>query len=134
MAECLYRNNSSGIYYALVKKAGKQIRRSLRTTDRKFAERRLADFRRQVTQLKEGSGDKRVTFKELSKAWLLAKSGGGKERTSRRRENSVKQLSRYFGPLSIREINAKHCEVWNLKRGDLIAAETFNDLQASDTS
>jgi hypothetical protein len=48
VAECLYRNESSGIYYALVKRTGKQYRRSLKTTDRKLAEPRLSDFRQKV--------------------------------------------------------------------------------------
>ena len=41
VAECLYRNDASGIYYALIKRGGKQIRRSLKTSDRKLAERKL---------------------------------------------------------------------------------------------
>ena len=39
VAECLYRHQSSDIYYALVKRSGKQYRRSLQTKDRKLAER-----------------------------------------------------------------------------------------------
>ena len=39
IAENLYRLESSGEYYALVKKGGKQFRRSLRIRDRKLAER-----------------------------------------------------------------------------------------------
>ena len=38
VAECLYRNRSSGSYFALVKRRGKQIRKSLRTKDRKLAD------------------------------------------------------------------------------------------------
>jgi hypothetical protein len=45
VAENLYRLESSGGYYALVKKAGKQFRRSLKTKDRKLAERRLNEIR-----------------------------------------------------------------------------------------
>ena len=42
VAECLYRNSSTGIYSGLVKRSGKQIRKSLKTQDRKLAERRLS--------------------------------------------------------------------------------------------
>ena len=35
VGENLYRNESSSRYYALVKKAGKQIKKSLKTKDRK---------------------------------------------------------------------------------------------------
>lgn len=40
----------SGGYYALVKRADKQFRRSLKSKDRKLAERRLSDFRAQVAK------------------------------------------------------------------------------------
>jgi hypothetical protein len=43
VGECLYRNGN-GKYYALVKVAGKQIKRSLRTGDEKLAKRRLVEF------------------------------------------------------------------------------------------
>src|SRR5438874_10516373 len=45
VAENLYRLESSGGYYALIKRAGKQFRRSLKTKDRKLAERRLGDLK-----------------------------------------------------------------------------------------
>jgi len=42
----------TGEYYALVKKGGKQFRRSLKTTkDRKLAERRLSELRAKVNNL-----------------------------------------------------------------------------------
>jgi hypothetical protein len=37
VGECLYRYSSTGGYYARVKSAGKEIRRSLVTTDRDLA-------------------------------------------------------------------------------------------------
>jgi hypothetical protein len=45
VAENLYRLESSGGYYALLKRGDKQFRRSLHTQDRKLAERRLAEPR-----------------------------------------------------------------------------------------
>ena len=48
VAENLYRLESSGGYYALVKKGGKQFRRSLKTKDRKLADRRLKEIKEQV--------------------------------------------------------------------------------------
>jgi hypothetical protein len=41
VAENLYRLESSGGYYALIQRSGKQFRRSLKTKDRKLADRRL---------------------------------------------------------------------------------------------
>ena len=47
-AENLYRLESSGAYYALIKKSGKQFRRSLKTKDRKLADRRLKELKGQI--------------------------------------------------------------------------------------
>jgi len=41
VGECLHRYLPSGVYYARIKASGKEIRRSLRTTDRKLADREL---------------------------------------------------------------------------------------------
>jgi hypothetical protein len=45
VGECLYRYSSNGVYYARIKSGGKEIRRSLETTDRDIARRELARFR-----------------------------------------------------------------------------------------
>jgi hypothetical protein len=34
VGECLYRYSSNGVYYAWIKHEGKEVKRSLRTTDR----------------------------------------------------------------------------------------------------
>ena len=48
VAENLYRLESSGRYYALIKRGGKQFRRSLKTRDRKLADRPLKEFKEQI--------------------------------------------------------------------------------------
>ena len=63
VAECLYRLHPSGRYYALVKRHGKQIKRSLKTTGRQLAERRLRDFLGKAETLRCGKG--RVAFGAL---------------------------------------------------------------------
>ena len=65
VAENLYRLATSGGYYALVKRGDKQFRRSLKTKDRKLAERRLADFRTQVGSLRINE-DGRLSFEEVA--------------------------------------------------------------------
>jgi hypothetical protein len=69
MAENLYRLETSGGYYALLKRGDKQFRRSLRTKDRKRAERRLAEMRDQVGNLTI-SDDARLSFADVAKRWL----------------------------------------------------------------
>jgi integrase len=48
---CLYRYIPSGVYYARVKSAGKEIRRSLGTSDRKYADRKLRQLRDDLDRL-----------------------------------------------------------------------------------
>ena len=48
VAENLYKHASSGNYYGLLKRGGKQFRRSLKTKERKLAERKLAKLRKSV--------------------------------------------------------------------------------------
>src|ERR1700760_489309 len=48
VAECLYRNGNSGTFYALLKRRGKQIKRSLGTKELAVARRKLRDFQNEV--------------------------------------------------------------------------------------
>jgi len=49
-------------------------RRSLKTTDRKLAERRLTDLRQRVDRL-TGSEDSNVTFDEVATRWVNLTAG-----------------------------------------------------------
>ena len=51
VGENLYRLTAPGGYYALLKRGDKQFRRSLKTKDRKLAERRLAELRQLIGNL-----------------------------------------------------------------------------------
>jgi integrase len=64
---CLYRYKD-GTYYARFKSGGKEIRCSLRTADRKLAERNLADRKRQQSQIDPAKS--RMTLAELCDIYL----------------------------------------------------------------
>lgn len=51
VGENLYRLESTSGYYALLKRGDKQFRRSLKTKDRKLADRRLAALREEIGNL-----------------------------------------------------------------------------------
>ena len=55
VGECLYRNPSSGTYYALVKVGGKQIKNSLKTPNLAEARRKLKDFRNDISRVDPGT-------------------------------------------------------------------------------
>ena len=62
VAENLYRHESSGSYYALFKRAGKQIRKPIKTKDAALARRRLNELRDKVARVNQTRG--------TSDAWL----------------------------------------------------------------
>jgi len=69
VAENLYRLESSGGYYALVRKSGKQFRRSLKIKDRKLADRRLKELKRQIGCLTL-TDDAQLGFEAVANRWL----------------------------------------------------------------
>ena len=64
---CLYRYKD-GTYYARFKSGGKEIRCSLRTADRKLAERNLAERKKQQSQIDPAKS--RMTLAELCDIYL----------------------------------------------------------------
>jgi integrase len=68
VGECLYRYSSNGVYYGRLKRPGKEIRRSLKTTDRELAKRRLADLRNQQGQIDPTS--EKISLAELCDKFL----------------------------------------------------------------
>ena len=102
VGENLYRRESSGVYYALVKRAGKQFRRSLKTTDPKFAHRRLNELRDDVAALVSHDAHT-VTVETVAERWLAATSHTVKESTQTRRSTCLKALKPFFAGLTLRE-------------------------------
>ena len=121
VAENLYRLETSGGYYALLKRGDKQFRRSLRTKDRKLAERRLTELRGQVGNLTIAD-DARLTFDELGKRWMAATSHALKPSSVTRRALYLKSLAPFFTGMNVRNVQAQHCERWVAERGTKIAA------------
>lgn len=126
VAQCLYRNTANDIYYALVKKRGKQHRKSLKTHDRQLAERRLTDFRSQVGLMVAPTQDRNITFMELAKDWFDAAKTRYKASSAAGAEVSFKQLNKHFGLLAIRRITTADFHNWEKTRGANISASTFN--------
>lgn len=120
----LYRLDSTGGYYALLKRADKQFRRSLRTKDRRLAERRLAELREKVGNLATGD-DARLTFADVAQRWLQLSKPAMKPRAFLRKAQFVDQLKKLFGSMPIRNVTPSHCEQWVTARGAEISPSTF---------
>jgi len=123
VAECLYRNGH-GTYFALVKVRGKQIKRSLKTTDSALARRRLAELRSKAHGL---AGDERsMTFDQLGQRWLALKRSDLRPGSWRRLDGIVRVLSGFFSGLPVRSIGQTQIEAWKIKRGGAVSARSFN--------
>jgi integrase len=88
VGECLYRYAPTGGYYARVKVNGKEVRHSLRTTDRALAKRELARFKDEQRQIDRSKG--KMTLAEFCDRYLETIQGqkrktfAGKELVVRR--------------------------------------------------
>jgi integrase len=68
VGECLYRYTPTGTYYARFESSGREVRRSLDTTDRALAKRRLADLQRSIARTVRGGG--KITLAQLCDRYL----------------------------------------------------------------
>jgi integrase len=95
VGECLYRYSRNGTYYARIKRGGKETKRSLRTSDRALAQRRLRDFRDEQQQLDPSRGN--LTLAQLCDRWLATKKNA-KPKTLGTKAHVVRQIkSRWPG-------------------------------------
>jgi len=125
VGHCLYRSEESAVYYAILKRAGKQIKRSLRTTDHALARRRLKELEDQARHLKPGEGGK-ITFADLAERWLASVGVGLKPSSLQQQKWIVSVLRPYFGAVLVRGITKATAEAWAAKRRQEVAARTYN--------
>ena len=85
VGENLYRRESSGVYYALLKHGRKQFRRSLNTTDRELARRRLSQLREDVANLTTDDA-RGLSFETVAERWQASVRHTIKESTAKRRD------------------------------------------------
>ena len=121
----LYRD-SVGRYYLLVKKSGKQFRRSLKTTDPALAKRRLREFLERAGQLSADGTNSSIRFEDLAQRWLAIKKAELKASSAYRRSSVVKQLMPFFKGRLVRAIGASEFEAWKIHRGAKLSARSWN--------
>jgi integrase len=107
---CLYRFRQ-GTYYALLKRKGKQIRQSLKTTDLELARRELRKFIEKNETLDRASG--RQSIDEFAKRYLETLRGA--EATISKRQLHIRIMLETWpaeAPRQLDEINIHHCKTW----------------------
>src|SRR2546421_6412476 len=124
VAECLYRHVSSGKYYGLFKRGGKQIRKSLKTKDRKLAERKLADLRKAVGKIACADEDANADFETIAGRWLSLRQYSLSARTISLQRYFIQSLKPFFSG-AIRNVKQAQVEQWLLERGQNLSGSTF---------
>jgi integrase len=113
VGECLYRY-SNGVYYGRIRVEGKDIKRSLHTTDREIARRKLADFRNQQRQTDRSAG--KVTVAALCDEFLKAADAlHHKPKTVERRELIIGRVKSDWptGRLTqVAKVKPSDCDRW----------------------
>ena len=112
MAECLYRYSRNGVYYARIKRGGKETKCSLRTTDRALAQRKLRDFRDEQRQIDPSRGS--LTLAQLCDRWLATKQNA-KPKTLEGKTHVVEQIkTRWPGGAArrLRDVAPSHADMF----------------------
>lgn len=100
----LYRRGAT--WWARVQIAGRDVRRSLHTSDRAEAQKRLKAVLADADRIRFGD-EGRHTYQEAVLAWAQSGFGGVKPRSAERYQTSLRMLHSHFAALYLDQINAR---------------------------
>jgi integrase len=103
--------------------AAKSHKGSLKTHDRKLAERKLAEFIQKIENKEQEKPD--VVFQDFADRWLETIKPDLKASSYERRLSSVNQLKPIFKDRKLREITHEHLQDWKITRST-VSSRTFN--------
>ena len=112
VGECLYRYSSNGVYYARFESRGKEIRRSLGTTDRATAKRKLGDLQRDLARMDLTAG--KCSLAEMCDRYM-ATVQHQKPKTVERKAAIAARIKRDFpggADVSITKVVASKVQAW----------------------
>jgi integrase len=122
VADNLYRTGE-GTYFARVYFNGKNFKKGLDTHDRQLANRKLANFIKQIESKEAEMPD--LFFQDFTVRWLESIKPHLKHTSYRRRLSCVTQLLPFFKGYKLREIKHERLEKWAAAR-TTVCAQTFN--------
>ncbi len=124
----LYRSDASDILYGILTKEGRQIRRSLKTTDKAAARVRLEKLRAEILEADAKHKDTelaRLSFTDAAERWLHAVSATLRPSTASRRRSTIKALAIHF-PQIIGKITRADVDKWSAHRSKATAPASYN--------
>lgn len=130
VATNLYRMEPYGTYYVVAMRNGKQFRESLKTTDRKLADRKLRDKIAGMDKLKPENS--KITFSELAKLFtdtVLAvrdlKPGSRVDVLGHIAK--IQETWKGLAQTRVRDIKATDCEAWFASRREVLSPQRINN-------
>jgi integrase len=126
VAPCLYKYESSGVYFAHVRSGGKLYRGSLKTDDRSLANRRLREFRRKLSRIDPGLS--KTTLAAMADLYLETIEHRSRS-TKKARRGIVSRLKKTFygaDALPLGEIKPSQLETWLAKHAGKLSASHYN--------
>jgi integrase len=126
VAPCLYKYESSGVYFAHVRAGGKLHRKSLETDDRSLANRRLAEFRRKLSRIDPGLS--KTTLAAMADLYLQTIEYRSHS-TKKARRGIIKRLKETFygaDVLPLGEIKPSQVESWLSRYAGKLSASHYN--------
>ncbi len=109
VGECLYRYSSSGVYYARIKTAGKEIRRSLGTDDRATAGRKLRELRDAQQKIDPSRG--KLTLAELCERFLRT--------VQHQKRKTIERKALIVERLKMNWPGGSSCQVRSIRQSDI---------------
>lgn len=126
VAPCLYKYESSGVYFAHVRAGGKLHRESLETTDRQLANRRLREFRRKVSRVDPKLS--KTTLTAMCDLYLQTIEHLS-ESTKKAKRGIIERLKKTFhgaDAIPLADIKPSQLETWLSKRTAKLSASHRN--------
>ena len=116
----LYKRH--GVYHVTYQsRGGKQVRRSLKTREKRIAEQRAAKLELTLYEAQLFGKEPARSFKELMVNYLEAKQSS---RGFRRLQYACKPLVEYFGDTDVTQLNESHVEQYSTLRCQSVANGT----------
>jgi integrase len=125
VAPCLYRYESSGVYFAHVRSGGKLYRESLGTDDRSLANRRLREYRRKLSRIDPGLS--KTTLAAMADLYLDTIEHRSHS-TKKGRRGIIARLKETFhdADCSLSEIKPSQIATWLSKQAGRLSASHYN--------
>jgi len=123
---CLYRHKLNGCYYGIKKVSGKRKDHSLQTTDRKIAERKLADWIKSLDKI-DATAEK-TTLNQLIEKFVAGRHGKS-DSTSATEASIVKLLKsewRHGLDIRISQIKPSFLDEWLANQEGRVKHTTYN--------